>query len=114
MPRGANAEREREYEKLVRKFEESGRYGGRKEEVAARIVNKQRAEYGETKKAKKQERQGKSPDRDLPIDGYRHLTVAEIKPKLGELSKKELEALRRYERAHKDRRTLLEAIDKAA
>lgn len=114
MPRGASAEREREYQKLIKKFEKSGRYGGRKKEVAARIVNKQRSEYGETKEAKQKAREGRSPDRALPIDDYRHLTVAEIKPKLGDLSKKQLEAVRRYERAHKDRKTLLEAIDKAA
>lgn len=50
MPRGASPKREREYEELKEKFKETGRYGGRAEEVAARIVNKQRAEHGETKK----------------------------------------------------------------
>jgi hypothetical protein len=53
MPRGASPKREREYEELKEKFKESGRYGGRAEEVAARIVNKQRAEHGETKQAAK-------------------------------------------------------------
>ncbi|TFW17437.1 hypothetical protein [Duganella callida] len=50
MPRGASPKREREYEKLERKFKKEGRYKGREEEVASRIVNKQRAEHGETKK----------------------------------------------------------------
>ncbi|NYE63755.1 hypothetical protein FHW58_004986 [Duganella sp. 1224] len=50
MPRGASPKREREYEKLERKFKKEGRYKGREEEVASRIVNKQRAESGETKK----------------------------------------------------------------
>lgn len=49
MPRGASPKREREYKKLEQKFKRSGRYGGRAEEVAARIVNKQRARAGETK-----------------------------------------------------------------
>ncbi len=49
MPAGASPKREREYEKLKRKFKKEGRYAGREEEVAARIVNKQRAESGETK-----------------------------------------------------------------
>lgn len=49
MPRGANAKREREYKELEHKFEQEGRYLGREEEVAARIVNQQRAETGETK-----------------------------------------------------------------
>jgi len=50
MPRGASPKREREYNKLEKKFKQEGRYPGREEEVAARIVNKQRAESGETKK----------------------------------------------------------------
>ena len=49
MPRGASPKREREYNELKEKFHEEGRYEGREEEVAARIVNKQRAEKGETK-----------------------------------------------------------------
>jgi hypothetical protein len=53
MPRGASPKREKEYEELKEKFKKSGRYGGRAEEVAARIVNKQRAEHGETKNKKK-------------------------------------------------------------
>lgn len=50
MPRGASPKREREYQKLERQFKKQGRYAGREEEVASRIVNKQRAEQGETKK----------------------------------------------------------------
>jgi hypothetical protein len=49
MPRGASPKREREYNELKEKFHEESRYKGREEEVAARIVNKQRAEKGETK-----------------------------------------------------------------
>ena len=50
MPRGLSQKREREYKKIEQKFEKEGRYKGREEEVAARIVNKQRAQAGETKK----------------------------------------------------------------
>jgi len=53
MPAGASPKREREYEKLKEEFQEEHRYPGREEEVAARIVNKQRAEHGETKSARK-------------------------------------------------------------
>ncbi len=53
MPRGASPKREREYKELKSKFKKNGRYKGREEEVASRIVNKQRAEHGETKKAKR-------------------------------------------------------------
>jgi hypothetical protein len=51
MPRGASPKREQEYQKIEKKFEKEGRYKGREEEVASRIVNKQRAKAGETKKA---------------------------------------------------------------
>jgi hypothetical protein len=66
MPAGANAKREREYEDLVRSFKDERRYKGREEEVAARIVNKQRRQYGETKRARRLDREGRSPDRGLP------------------------------------------------
>lgn len=50
MPRGASPKREKEYEEIKEKFQEEHRYPGRENEVAARIVNKQRAQHGETKK----------------------------------------------------------------
>ena len=49
MPRGANPKREREYKELEQKFKQEGRYPGHEEEVAARIVNQQRADAGETR-----------------------------------------------------------------
>lgn len=49
MPTGASPKREREYKEIESKFKKEGRYPGREEEVAARIVNKQRAQHGETK-----------------------------------------------------------------
>src|ERR1043165_8796730 len=61
MPRGASAKREREYRELKHQFKKEGRYKGREEEVASRIVNKQRAQFGETKREKQQDRQVKSP-----------------------------------------------------
>ncbi|MTW09857.1 hypothetical protein GM658_04530 [Pseudoduganella eburnea] len=52
MPRGASQKREREYKELKQDFKQEHRYPGREEEVAARIVNKQRREHGETKAQK--------------------------------------------------------------
>lgn len=52
MPSGASPKREREYNELKGEFKKEHRYPGREEEVAARIVNKQRSEHGETKEAK--------------------------------------------------------------
>jgi hypothetical protein len=111
MPRGASPKREREYNELKNKFRKSGRYGNRAAQVAARIVNKQRAEYGETKGEKKQEKQGRSPDRNLPLDHYRHLTIAQLKPRLQSLSKGDLRKVRNYEEKHKNRRGAMAAID---
>lgn len=48
MPRGSSPKREREYEHIKESYEKRGQ-GKRAEEIAARTVNKQRAEAGETK-----------------------------------------------------------------
>ncbi|MGA8480159.1 MAG: hypothetical protein WB696_19515 [Chthoniobacterales bacterium] len=63
MPRGASPKRERQYKKIEQELEKEGRYKGREEEVAARIVNKQRAKSGETKTAKKKSSRKKSSKR---------------------------------------------------
>lgn len=112
MPRGASRKWEREYEELERKFHHEGRYRGREKEVAARIVNKQRAQYGATKEERRKDREGRSPDRGLPIRGYQELTVSEIVRRLGDLSDRQLADLRRYEAQHKQRKTLLEKLDR--
>lgn len=111
MPRGASTKREREYEELKHKFQRSGRYGKRAPEVAARIVNKQRAQYGETKGEKREEKEGKNPDRNLPLDHYRHLTISQLKPRLRALSKVELRKVKGYEERHKQRKGAMAAIE---
>jgi hypothetical protein len=110
VPRGANQKREREYEELKTKFHKSGRYGNRADEVAPRIVNKQRAQYGETKGEKREEREGKNPDKNLPLDHYRHLTIGQLKPILQSLSKVDLKQIKQYEEKHKSRQGALQAI----
>jgi hypothetical protein len=113
MPRGASPKREREYEKLKSNFQKSGRYGKRAKEVAARIVNKQRAQYGETKDEKKEEKRGENPDRNLPLDNYQHLTIGQIKSELGSLSKGDIQKVKSYEQKHKNRKGAIEAIEAA-
>ena len=51
MPTGASPKREHEYQELKDRFKDEHRYPGREEQVASRIVNKQRSEHGETKQA---------------------------------------------------------------
>jgi hypothetical protein len=110
MPRGASPKREHEYRELKHRFKDEGRYKGREAEVASRIVNKQRAQYGETMGERHKDREGKSPDRNLPIRDYQHLTVDQVAGKLDDLSKSELKQVERYEEQHKHRKTLLEDI----
>jgi hypothetical protein len=112
MPRGANPKREHEYEELKHKFKQSGRYKGREEEVAARIVNKQRAEYGETRQDKAEEHEGSSPDRNLPIEHYRHLTIPQVARKAENLSPKQIDKVERYEKRHKNRKGAADALEK--
>lgn len=110
MPRGASATREREYNELKREFKKEHRYKGREEEVAARIVNKQRAQFGETKAEKRKDRKGKSPDRGLPISNYQHKTIDEVERAMEKLAKHDLKDIEKYEKKHKNRKTLLAAI----
>jgi plasmid stabilization system protein ParE len=54
MPRNAwSPKRERQYEHVKESELDQGRSEDRAEEIAARTVNKQRAEAGETKQAKR-------------------------------------------------------------
>ena len=117
MPVGANPKREREFKKLEQDFKQEGRYRGREEEVAARIVNKQRAQAGETKEEQGRKRAGKAASKaadtavhTLPIVGYQHLTVAQIRDKLGALSAAQRQRLREYEAAHKKRKGVLDSL----
>jgi hypothetical protein len=47
MPRGSSAKRERQYKHIESSAKERGASSGRAKEIAARTVNKQRAESGE-------------------------------------------------------------------
>jgi len=112
MPRGASPKREREYEELKERFKKEGRYKGRQTEVASRIVNKQRAMYGETKEDKEQEREGTDADRNLPIRHYRELTIPQVTSKLPKLSAEDLKQVASYEKKHKNRKGVLSAIER--
>jgi hypothetical protein len=52
MPAGSSSKRERQYEHIKESYKKRGQKG-RAEEIAARTVNKERAEAGETKGASK-------------------------------------------------------------
>ena len=111
MPRGASPKREREYEMLKEEFQEEHRYPGREAEVAARIVNKQRAEHSETQAQREDDRKGVSPDAKLPIRNFDRMTVEQITAELDGMDEHELEELLHYERAHNQRKTLMDQLD---
>ncbi len=113
MPRGASPKREKEYRELKERFKEEGRYRGREVEVASRILNKQRRMYGETRGEQREEKEGRSPDRGLPISKYRHRTRGQITAKLKHFSPGEIRRMENYEKTHKNRKTLLKQFEKA-
>src|SRR5439155_21124272 len=53
MPEAWSSKRERQYEHVKESEQKSGRSTGRAKEIAARTVNKQRAQSGETKSSAK-------------------------------------------------------------
>lgn len=112
MPAGASPKRERESKKLEQRFKKEHRYQGREDEVAARIVNKQRKQYGETKAEKQKDVQGKSPDRGLPIQDYQGMTIAQVEQRLEGMSASDIRKLRNYETKHKNRKGMLQKFDR--
>lgn len=112
MPAGASPKREREYKKLEQSFKKEHRYPGREEEVASRIVNKQRKQYGETEVERKKDAQGRSPDRGLPIENFQKLSIAAVERQLDGLSAAEIRKLRNHEAKHKNRKGMLQKLDR--
>jgi hypothetical protein len=60
MPRAWSAKRERQYEHIKESEKKEGRSTKRAKEIAARTVNKQRREAGETKNSRKKSSRKKS------------------------------------------------------
>jgi hypothetical protein len=60
MPAGSNAKRERQYEHIKKGAEKRGTSTGRAKEIAARTVNKERAQAGESKSASRSSVRDKS------------------------------------------------------
>ncbi|GAA3358920.1 MULTISPECIES: plasmid stabilization protein [Saccharopolyspora] len=63
MPAGANRKQERQYEHIKHGAERRGSSEGRAEEIAARTVNKERAQQGQAKRRSKTSVQDISPER---------------------------------------------------
>lgn len=112
MPAGASPKREHEYKELKQRFKKEHRYAGREEEVASRIVNKQRKQFGETRSEKRKDAQGRSPDRGLPIGDYQNMTIAEVGKHLEGMKASDIRKLRNYEIKHKNRKGMLQKFDR--
>jgi hypothetical protein len=112
MLRGANPRRQREFEKLERQFKKEHRYPDREEEVAARIVNKQRRMAGETKNEEQKNVEGDSTNNKLPIKDYPKLTLPQIVSRLDSLSASEMRRIRTYEMNHKNRRGIMVRLNR--
>jgi len=63
MPRGSNAKRERQYEHIKDSAQERGASAKRAKEIAARTVNKNRAQAGESKTASRSSIKDMSPQK---------------------------------------------------
>ena len=61
MPKQSSSKRERQYEHIKSSARSRGASTGRAKEIAARTVNKNRAQSGESKQASKSSTQDKSP-----------------------------------------------------
>lgn len=109
---GASPERQEEFEDLKSEFEEEGRYPGREAEVAARIVNKQRRQFGETKEQQKAKKAGDAEDKRLPIRGYQGLTIPEVLSRAKRLTREQLAEVLKFERGHRKRKTLVTQLTK--
>ncbi|MER5307798.1 plasmid stabilization protein [Streptomyces sp. NPDC002773] len=60
MPRGSSPKRERQYEHIKESAEDRGESPKRAKEIAARTVNKERAQHGESKTSSKLSREDMS------------------------------------------------------
>ncbi|CAL9651930.1 plasmid stabilization protein [Streptomyces sp. enrichment culture] len=63
MPSGSSPKRERQYEHIRKSAKDRGESTGRAKEIAARTVNKERAQSGESKTASRTSTRDKSPSR---------------------------------------------------
>ena len=63
MPSGSSSKRERQYEHIKKSAKDRGESTDRAKEIAARTVNKERAQSGEAKTASRTSTQDKSPSK---------------------------------------------------
>jgi uncharacterized protein (TIGR02271 family) len=85
--------------------EERPKKQGKMDRKASLLAEDKRQRANKTK-APKVNRRG------MPLESYDDLTVEEAKKKIGGLSEEELKKIRSYEKRHKNRKTLVEQLDR--
>ena len=113
MPEAARKKNEGKVEKRRESSNKTGRFKGSEKEVAARTLNKQGGQPGETGAAGGEVKATESQDLNLFIENYDQLNVNQVAKKLKSLSPDQLEMVKCYEQEHKNRKTLLEQMDRA-
>jgi len=108
MARGSSPKRERQHGEDKDDSKREGRYPRRDEEAPAHIVEEQRAQPNEAGRVPQDDQRGSG----LPIARYEDLTVPQISARLHGMSYTQLRALEQYERAHKNRSTLLRRLQR--
>lgn len=83
MPAGSNSKRERQYEHIKEGQRDRGVPEGRAEEIAARTVNKERAQAGEARQASRTSTQDKpAPQRGGERSGNREGPISPTRDQL--------------------------------
>ena len=116
---GARARKEGETKRYLPKkaWESMSEEEKEETEKKKREGSRKGEQYVENTDVARETRRGASTADDtvpLPIKDYDELNVGELKDEIKGLSDKDIEQIRSYEREHKNRKTLLENLDREA
>jgi hypothetical protein len=82
-------------------------------ELAAQLISRGRESIDLILRSSERARRSVGVGQTFPILGYDDLTAAQVQARLEGLAPPELRKVREYERRHANRKSVLEAIDKA-
>jgi uncharacterized protein (DUF433 family) len=112
MPEAARKKSKQRTEEPNARLNKSGHHKKQDKKTVARIVNKQSDQLEETQAAEEELKTSESQDRGLPIENYDQLNVDQTAKQLNSLSPDQVQLVKRYEQEHKNRKTLLEQMDR--
>jgi hypothetical protein len=82
-------------------------------ELAAQLISRGRESIDLIVRSSERARRSVGVGQTFPILGYDDLTAAQVQARLEGLAPSELRKVREYERRHANRKSVLEAVDKA-